>query len=92
MKDTTSPAITQRDPRFYTASNRLTPYALACGYVETIEHKGHTLTLWQDGGCIGYHVRQHDHNTGKRIFWDCPHTLSQARKRFDLAKRAILAL
>ncbi len=75
--------------RFRTARNRLTPYALACGYVELTEHKGQTLTLWREHGAL--HVRQHDHNTGTRVFWDCPETLTAARKRFDAAKRTLLA-
>lgn len=78
-------------PSFKTKTGRLTPYALACGYVELYETKpretrGESLTLWHEGGPL-YHVRQHNHDNGKRIFWDSFEKLSEARKRFDKAKR-----
>ena len=75
-------------PVFKTATGRLTPYSLACGYVEQYESNGKSVTLWREHGTL--HVRAHDFNTGTRLFWDCPETLTEARKRFDGAKRAIV--
>ncbi len=71
-------------PKFRDRSGRLTPYALACGYVEQDEHEGIRTTLWLEHGCL--HVRQHDHSRGERIFWKCPENLKEARSIFDRAK------
>jgi hypothetical protein len=84
---------------FETSTGRPSAYALHCGYIEQVEINGHSLTLWQEGGKC-YHVHQHDHGidafkangprVGKgRIFWDSFPTLTEARKRFDAAKKVL---
>lgn len=70
--------------KFHTTKGRLTPYALACGYIEQKERDGIRTTLWHEGGPC-FHVRQHDHNTGTRLFWDSFESLPKARNRFDKA-------
>jgi hypothetical protein len=70
---------------FRTKGGRLTPYALACGYVEQYNTETTRVTLWSEHGSL--HVRVHDFAEGKRIFWDCPDTLTDARKRFDRYKK-----
>lgn len=77
-------------PAFKTSTGRCTPYALACGYIEQFEANEKRVTLWSEHGTL--HVRAHDFKAHKRIFWDCPETLAQARKRFDSAKREILTV
>lgn len=69
--------------KFYT-KDRLSAYALSCGYLETIDDNGVNTTLWREHGT--YHVRKHDHNTGKRIFWESFRKLNDARRRFDMEK------
>lgn len=77
--------------KFRTKTGRLTPYALACGYVEQCESPSAVrLTLWHEGGPC-YHVRAHDHANHKRLFWDSFESLSEARKRYDVARREIAA-
>ena len=73
-------------PMFYTKKNRLTRYALACGYIEQFEHSGINLVLWHEGGPL-LHVRAHDHTQGKRLFWESFESLVEARARFDKAKK-----
>ena len=60
----------QQDPKFYTKAGWLTWYSLACGYIEKKRRDGIETTLWHEGGPT-LHVRQHDFNTGRRVFWDC---------------------
>ena len=72
--------------KFRTKAGRLTPYALACGYIETQDDSGISTTLWHEGGIL-YHVRQHDHNNGKRVFWESFGRLTDARKCYDNATR-----
>ena len=79
-----------KTPVFKTKAGRVTPYALACGYIEQFEANGKRVTLWAEHGSL--HVRAHDFKNHNRIFWDCPDTLTQARKRFDVAKREIAAV
>lgn len=67
-------------PRYYTQSGRLTRYALACGYIEQVEHNGVQTTLWASHGA--YHVRQHDFGGRGRITWESFRTLTAARKRY----------
>jgi hypothetical protein len=77
-----------RGPVFMTAQGRLTPYALACGYVERRPLKGYAdadVTLWHEGG-PGFQVRAHDRETGTRIFWETADTLGEARKIYDRAE------
>ena len=79
-----------KDPKFYTKKGRLNAYALACGYIEKVEHNGHRLTLYQDGGCgLMTHVTHYSDQDG-RIFWETFENITEARKRFDLAKREVL--
>lgn len=67
-------------PRFRTKAGWLTPYALACGYVELVEaHNGERVSLWMEHGAL--HVR-HNAADGSRILWECPETLTDARKLF----------
>jgi len=75
-------------PVFKTKSGQLTPYALACGYIEQFEFKNVHVNLWHEGGPV-YQVRQHDFNKSERIFWDSFTKLTDARKRFNQAKRMI---
>ena len=70
---------------FRRADSKLTAYALGCGYVETVWRAGIHTTLYHEG-CV-YHVRQHDHNGGGRIFWDTFDTLAPARKQYADATR-----
>jgi hypothetical protein len=64
-------------PVFKTKSGQLTPYALACGYIEQVEENEVRTTLWKEG-C--YHVRQHDFKEKGRIFWDSFTKLTDARR------------
>jgi hypothetical protein len=80
-----------RGPVFTNAKGRLTPYALACGYVEKRFLKGFTdatVTLWHEGG-PGFHIRAHDSETGVRLFWETAATIGEARAIFDRAERII---
>lgn len=80
-------------PRFRTARGMLTPYALACGYIQrasdTGEYRtaGRVLDLWHEGAC--YHVRAHDHANGSRLFWDSFPTLTEAREHWRTQRRAL---
>ena len=82
-------------PLFRTASNRLTPYAFVCGYIEKfrtadgVGAEGQTVEMWRDGGCNFYHIRAHDYDTGKRLFWEDRKTLREARALFDRTRRAM---
>lgn len=67
---------------FHTKSGRLTPYALACGYIEQKDIDGVQVTLWNEGGPC-YHVRAHNFKTHERIFWESFTRLSDARRLFD---------
>jgi hypothetical protein len=72
-------------PAFVTATGRLTAYALACGYLERHEQDGVRTTLWAEHGV--YHVRQHDVRTNRRMFWGSFTTITDARRRYDIAIR-----
>lgn len=65
---------------FYTEEGYLTPYGLACGYIENDFNKGIDTCLWKEHG--KYHVRQHDFNKGQRISWEVFDYLSAARPYF----------
>ena len=67
-------------PRFFNKDGTLTTYAFACGYIETKEKNGISATLWLEHGT--WHIRQHDHNEGKRIFWASTNSLVAARKAY----------
>ena len=77
------------EPPFKTAKGRLTPYALACGYIERRALEGFAdadVTLWYEGGPV-FQVRAHDRETGTRLFWETTDTLGEARKIYDRAER-----
>lgn len=72
--------------KFKTKNGCLTSYALACGYIETIEHKSISLELsWNGGGF--YDVKAYDFNEHKRLFWESFETLAEARKFFSANAR-----
>ena len=61
-------------------------YELACGYIQRKENAGIWRTLWQEHTV--YHVREHNFNTGQRVFWDVFEKLTDARKRFSKREAA----
>jgi len=65
----------------------LSSYALACGCIERKHYGNVQVTLWLEHGT--YHVRAHDFEQHKRIFWDSFRTLSQARKCFSAAGKRL---
>lgn len=68
--------------KFYDTRGRLTAYALGCGYIaQSGSLDGVNTQLWREHG--KYHVRQHNHATGKRVVWDVLDTLKEARRVFD---------
>ena len=69
--------------KFKTKSGWLTPYALACGYIEEKEANNIRTQLWYEGNCL--HVRQYDFNNHERVFWDSFARLADARKRYQQA-------
>ncbi len=72
--------------KFKTVKGRVTVYGLACGHIELFKLEGNRLKLWHEGAC--YHVLHAADDSG-RIFWDSFDKVSDARKRFDRAKREI---
>jgi hypothetical protein len=60
----------------------LTPYALACGYIETVHSKRYSLELSNNMG-DGYDVRAYDSKEHKRLCWESFYTLTEARKYFS---------
>lgn len=64
--------------KFKTKAGRLTPYALACGYIETKQAGGATVSLFLDG-CAHVQAR----NDNGRFLWECFETITQARRFFD---------
>lgn len=75
-------------PKFKTTRLWLTPYALACGYIEKIDHPFLSLTLFDNMG-VGYSVKLHDFKKKKRIFWRHFDTLTDARKYFSRCARRL---
>ena len=71
--------------KFKTKAGRLTPYALACGYIETIETGDVTLSLFLDG-CT--HVQARSDEKG-RFLWECFDTITQGRRFFDAQARQL---
>jgi hypothetical protein len=74
--------------RFKTKNGFCTQYALHCGYIDQFEKEGLSLTRWHEGGTV-YHVRLHDHNSGKRIFWFCYEKTWDSLTAFRKARTAI---
>ena len=70
--------------KFYNKNGTLTNYSLSCGYYEYQEKNGIRIELWKEE-C--YHVRKHDFNIGKRIFWNSFDKLTDARKFYNKNKR-----
>ena len=67
--------------RFKTKANRLTPYALSCGYIEVAEYNEIRVTLCAEPG--SYHVKAFDHKNMLRTMWYTFTTLTAARKKYD---------
>lgn len=68
-------------PKLKTKRGLLTPYALACGYIQTREIVPDIrITLWFEGG---YHVRAYDHAAQRRLFWVVVSSLTEARKIYQ---------
>lgn len=68
--------------KFITARKFLTPYTLACGYIETsTEDNGYQVTLCDNMG-IGYDVKVYDSINHVREYWETYETLTEARKIF----------
>lgn len=70
-------------PRFYTRAGWLTPYALACGYIEEKYYGPVWITLYRDGA---YHVRAYDFDKKARLYWETFKTLTEARRHYRNAK------
>ncbi len=75
-------------PIFKTKAGRLTPYALACGYIEQLDFNHRRVTLWLEH-CV-YHVRSHDFQSNQRLSWETFESLTLARKEYDKIKRGLL--
>ena len=73
-------------PKFKDSRGLPTVYALRCGYVAEFDHNGIRTMLWHEGGPL-YHVRQHNHNTGKRIFWESFERAADAKQHFLRTRR-----
>ena len=71
-------------PQFRTSTNRLTPYSFQCGYIEKKVKSKTETTIWHEGAY--YHVRQHDFENHRRVFWESFETLSEARNLFNRQK------
>ncbi|MCL4743804.1 MAG: hypothetical protein KJZ83_00165 [Burkholderiaceae bacterium] len=72
-----------RHPKFYTKEGWLTPYALACGYIERKEHGSVQITLDMPSPGAGlYHVRAYDFAKHERRFWETFTRLTDARRHY----------
>lgn len=70
-------------PRFYTKQGWLTPYALACGYVEQKKYGTVTITLSMPSPGAGlYHVKAYDHGEYRNRFWEVFRSLTEARRYY----------
>ena len=82
--------------RYYTKSNWLSGYAMACGYIERIDFQKQiesfpaeiVLTLEKDSAC--FHVKAYNFSTHERLQWDSFETVTQARKAFVKSRNAIV--
>ena len=69
----------QKD-KFHLKNGDLSAYALHCGYIQKRElSPGVEITLWHEGGPC-FHVRAHEFNEGKRLFWFSSGSLTKCRK------------
>jgi len=76
-------------PRFYTKDEWLTPYALACGYMEEKYYGSVRVTLLHRDSV--YHVRAYDHEKKVRRFWETFRTLTEARRYYRFAEALLAA-
>ncbi len=76
-------------PRFYTKDGWLTPYALACGYMEEKYYGSVQVTLLYRHSV--YHVRAYDHEKKVRRFWETFRTLTEARRYYRFAEALLVA-
>lgn len=79
--------------KLHNSKRQLTHFGLACGYIEQRNLKGYVdanVTLWREHGTL--HVRAHDFLCHKRLFWECPETLTEARKLFAHAEAHICSI
>ena len=65
--------------KFRTKRGDLTPYALACGYIQVKDINNVRVTLWRSGDSV-YHVQAHNVETHTRIFWKSSPRLTEARQ------------
>lgn len=74
--------------KFYTKNGWLSPYAMACGYIECMEIADNIrLTLERDSAC--YHVKA----SGRHIrIWESFDTLTQARQYFTKLRKEGIVL
>lgn len=66
--------------KFKTKAGLVTPYGLACGYVQEYWYGGERVSLWREGG-PAIHVRG--------ATWESFNKLSEARKNFNQQKRKL---
>lgn len=64
----------------------LSLYELACGGLQRHELDGIRTTLWQEHEV--FHVRQHDFNEHKRLFWEVFNRLDNAQRCYNRAIKA----
>ena len=69
---------------------RLSEYELACGCVRSQYVGRISITLWCEVEGV-YHVRAHDHENKKRLFWDTYSQVILAHRRFETAVRVLTA-
>ena len=77
--------MTILSPKFRNKSGSLTPYAFACGYIETSPEG---VELSKDG-C--WHVKFCDEKTGLRL-WETASLLSEARRIFRSMRSKVKSL
>lgn len=71
--------------RFHDKRGQLTPYALACGYVQSYSRDDIATRLDHEGSV--FHVRTHDHRDNKRLAWETFTRLTDARREYARQKR-----
>ncbi len=79
----------ERQPQFHTADGWLTPYALACGYVESNIRAPLYVRLARIGG--GYRVHIRDMAREEDIFDEVFTRLGDARRHFAHARALYVA-
>jgi len=72
-------------PKFRNKSGCLTPYAFACGYIETSPEG---VELSKDG-C--WHIKFYDEKSGLRL-WETANLLSEARRIFRAMRSKVKPL